>query len=104
MRFVFNIPSDSENPEATINYLKERYKYKDQVKVEITNGYVEERKKIKKENVEKDNEIYSFIFEEYPVEDKVGKFIEIVYHNTIPTSHIADYMYKTLGEILGGEY
>lgn len=104
MRFIFNIPSDATNPEAVINYIKERYKYKDKVKVDITNGYIEEKRQIKKEKVNDENEIYSFIFDkDCPLEDKCGRFIEITYNSSIPTKRIGNYLYKTLGEILEEE-
>lgn len=101
MRFIFNIPSDSEAPEALINYVKERFKYKDKVKVDISNGYIEEKKKIKKEKVEEDNEKYSFIFNKsLPLEDKIEQFISITYSKDIPKDNISDYIYKTLSEII----
>jgi DNA repair exonuclease SbcCD nuclease subunit len=101
IRFTFNIPSDSDNPESLMNYLKEKFKYKDQVKVEITNGYIDEKRKIKKEKVEKENLEFSFIFDKsIPLEDKVGKFISIIYTRDIPTSNISLYIYNPLNEII----
>lgn len=105
MRFVFNIPTNVENPEATINYIKERYKYNEHIKVEITNGYVEEKRKAKKEKVQEDNDKYIFIFDKNsPLEDKVSKFLEIKFDKNITTKRISSYLYKTLNEILEEVY
>ena len=37
VRFEFNLPKDNENPEFFINYINEKYKFNNAVKVEITN-------------------------------------------------------------------
>lgn len=101
MKFVFNIPSDTENPESMINYIKEKYKYKDNVKIEITNGYIEEKRKIKKEKVKEDNEKFSFIYNKsLPLEDKVSRFIEITYDKNVSTNNVSNYLYKSLTEII----
>ena len=104
MRFVFNIPSDIENPEATMNYLKERFKYNDKIKLEIVHGYIEEKRKQQKEQVKVDNEKYYFIFDKnLEIEDKISRFISIEYDKNIPTCNISDYIYKPLNEIISGE-
>ena len=101
VRFIFNIPSTIENPESTMNYLKERYKYKDKVKLEIVHGYIEEKRKQQKEQVKIDNEKYSFIFDKnLDLEDKIRRFISIEYNRDIPTETISDFIYKSLNEII----
>ena len=101
VRFVFNIPSDVENPEATMNYLKEKFKYNNKIKLEIVHGYIEEKRKQQKEQVKSDNEKYSFIFDKnLELEDKISRFIAIEYDKNIPTSNISNYIYKNLNEIL----
>ena len=100
VRFVFNIPSDVENPEATMNYLKEKFKYNNKIKLEIVHGYIEEKRKQQKEQVKSDNEKYSFIFDKnLELEDKISRFIAIEYDKNIPTSNISNYIYKNLNEI-----
>ena len=101
VRFVFNIPSDVENPESTMNYLKERFKYNNNIKVEIVHGYIEEKRKQQKEQVKTDNEKYSFIFDKnLEIEDKISRFITLEYDKNIPTDNISNYIYKSLNEIL----
>lgn len=101
MRFIFNIPTDIENPESAINYIKERYKQNEYTKIDITNGYIEQKRKQDKEKIENDNEKYSFIEDpNIKLSDKISKFIEIVYEKTIPNKNIDLYLYNTLSEIL----
>lgn len=101
MRFVFNVPSTIENPEATLNYLKEKFKYNDKIKIEIVHGYIEEKRKHQKEQVKIDNEKYSFIFDKnLELEDKISRFIAIEYDRNIPTDNISNYIYKPLNEII----
>ena len=101
VRCIFNIPNNIENPEATINYLKERYKFNNNIKVEITHGFIEEKRKQQKEKIQTDNEKYSFIFDKnLDMEYKVSKFIVIEYNKNIPTDNIAKYIYKPLSEII----
>lgn len=101
MKVVFNIPKDNDNPEAIINYISERLKYKDNfIKSEFTNGYIEERNKIKKENYDKESKEYSFIFEDIPIEDKVHLFIKSKYEKDIPANIISDYLFKSFDDLI----
>lgn len=101
VRFMFNIPTTIENPEATINYIKERYKFNDHVKVEITHGYIEEKRKQQKEKVDADNDKYGFIYEKtMDLENTYAHFIAIEYDRNIPTDDIQLYMNAPLQEIL----
>lgn len=101
MRFVFNIPSTIENPESTMNYLKERYKFNDNIKLEIVHGYIEEKRKLQKEQVKTENEKYNFIFDKsLNLEDKISRFISIEYNKEIPVENISNYIYKNINEIL----
>lgn len=101
VRFEFNIPVDCENPEFLINYVNEKYKFNDKVKVNIVHGYIEEKKKQQKEVVKEMNTKYSFIFDkDMKLEDKCSLFISIEYNTEIPVSRSATYLYKTLPDIL----
>ena len=101
VRFEFNIPNTIENPEATINYLKERYKFKKNIKEEITHGYIEEKKERQKTEIQKENEKYSFIFNKsLPLEEVVSRFITIEYDKNIPTDRVDKYMNSPLTDIL----
>ena len=101
MKFIFNIPKDADNPESTINYIKEKLKYKDNIKIEIVNGYIDERTRIKKEKIDEDALKYSFIFnKDMKLEDKISKFIEITYNKDIKPDSISEYLYTPLNDIL----
>lgn len=101
VRFVFNIPSDYEDPEFLMLYLKERYKFNNNVKLEITNGYIDMKRKQQKEEVKKENDKYSFIFDRsMSLEDKTSYFIKIEYNRDISSDIISDYLYKPLEDIL----
>ena len=104
VRFIFNIPKDYEDPEFLILYLKERYKFNDNIKTEIVNGYIDVKRKQQKEEVQKENDKYSFIFDRnMSLEDKTSYFIGIEYNRDIPSNKISDYLYKPLSEILSNE-
>lgn len=100
VRFMFNVPTDVENPEATINYLKEKYKYHDKVKLNIVHGYIEEKRKQQKEKVLSENQKYDFIFEDMEIEDKVNKFISIEYNSDVKKENIHRYIFDPLNEII----
>lgn len=101
IRVVFNIPSNIEHPESTINYIKETLKKSDKIKVEIVNGYIDEKRKIQKEKVNETNQLYSFIFDKnLPLEDKTSKFISITYNKEISSNDIKKYLYQPLNEII----
>jgi hypothetical protein len=101
VRFIFNIPTEIENPEATINYIKERYKYNDQIKLEITHGYIEKKRQAKKEKIESENEKYNFIFDKsQALEDVISRFIEIEYNRSIPSLEVKKYLLEPLTELI----
>lgn len=101
IRVIFNIPSDIEQPESTINYIRETLKKNDNIKVEIVNGYIDEKRKLQKEKVNETNQLYSFIFDKnLPLEDKTSKFISITYNKEISSSDIKKYLYQSLNEII----
>lgn len=101
VRFEFNIPESQENPESIMNYINERYKFNDNVKTEIVHGYIENKKKKQKEEIQKKNDKYSFIFDKnMSLEDKTSYFINIEYSRDISPDKISMYLYKPLNEIL----
>lgn len=104
VRFEFNIPEECENPEFLINYINEKYKFNDKVKTEIVHGYIENKRQREKEEVKKENDKYSFIFDKgMKLEEKASYFIGIEYNREIPANRISIYLYKPLNEILDGD-
>ena len=100
VRFEFNIPEDAENPESTINYIKERYKFNDTIKVNIVNGYIEKKKEVQKEKISEDLDKYGFIYDKsLPIENKIHQYITIEYSKDIPVSDIKLYLLEPLDEI-----
>lgn len=104
VRFMFNIPLDYEDPEFLILYLKERYKFNDSIKLEIVNGYIDNKRKQQKEEVKEENDKYSFIFDKnMSLEDKTSYFINIEYNRQISPEEISVYLYKPFNEIIKDE-
>jgi hypothetical protein len=100
VRFDFNMPSDVKKPISIMNYIKERYKYNDNIKVQFTNGYIKERKEKDKEAI-KEDEKFKFVFDKsLDVPSKVSQFISIVYNKDIPISKVDIYLNKDIEEIL----
>lgn len=77
IRLIFNIPENYENPEFLINYIRERFKFNDKIKIEIVNGYIDKKKKIDREKLETLSKKYSIIFDRnIPIEEKYSFFIK----------------------------
>ena len=75
--------------------------FKKNIKVEITHGYIEEKKERQKTEIQKENEKYSFIFNKsLPLEEVVSRFITIEYDKNIPTDRVDKYMNSPLTDIL----
>lgn len=101
LRFEFNIPENAENPEYMINYINEKYKYKNNIKVEIVHGYINQKRKHDKENIKKENEKYEILFDKnISIEDKISYFIKIEYNREIKTERISKYLYSNINEII----
>lgn len=101
VRFIFNIPTTVENPESTMNYLKERYKFKDNIKLDIQHGYIEEKRERQKTEIEVENQKYAFLYDKsLDIEDKITQFISIEYNKDIPLDNVKKYMNLPLTEIL----
>lgn len=101
VRFEFNIPAECSEPEGFISYVKDRYKFNDSVKVNFVNGYIEEKRSKKKEIIEKENDEFSFIFDNnLDIPNKSSRFIEIKYDVNIPIENINLYLNSDVDEII----
>lgn len=95
VKYVFNIPENHPNPEFVINVLNERYKHNDTVKIKITNGYVEKKKKINKEKLNDALSEYPMIFDKSAkLEDKIVYFIKKKYDKDISVENTKKYLYE----------
>ena len=100
VRFDFNIPTTVSNPESMVNYIKERYKYNDNIKIMFTNGYIKERKEKDSEAIN-ENSKYNFVFDKsLDVSTKVSLFISIEYNKDIPADVIDMYLHNDFDEII----
>lgn len=101
MRFMFNIPTEAENPEFMMEYIQKRFKFDENIKIEFENGYIKEKKKKQSEKIKEENDKYAFIFDKnMKFENKVAYFISIEYDKKINIENISNYLYKPLNEIL----
>lgn len=101
IKLRFNIPDTCENPESIINYINELNKQDENVKVEITHGYIESKKTHDKKAIENDNNKYHMIFDKnIPIEEKVSHFISIEYNKEIAKEDVDKYLHNPLDEIL----
>lgn len=80
VRYIFNIPENHPNPEFIIKVLHDRYKFNDNIKVDVTNGYIEKKNKINKQKVNEILDEYSMIFDKsIEIEDKIIYYIKKKY-------------------------
>ena len=100
IRFQLNIPIDNDHPEAIMNYVKERYKYNKSVKVNVVNGYIEEKKEQAKKEISEENKKYSFIYDETPIENKISYYIVIEKDKNIDPDTIYIYLNCSVEEII----
>ena len=65
------------NVKDIINILNERYKFNDNIKFKVVNGYVEKKKKVNKQRLNEVMSEYPFIFDKsQKLEDKIVYFIK----------------------------
>lgn len=77
VRLIFNIPETYDNPEFLINLIREKFKFNDLVKTEITNGYIDAKLKVDKEQIEAISQKYQLIFDKSaPMSEKYSFFIK----------------------------
>ena len=92
IRFELNIPENVEAPEGVIQYVKEKFKQKDNVKVNIVNGYAAAKKEQKKEVIRQEATKYDFLFDQIPIHEKIAQFISIEYHKEIGKDTVKEYL------------
>lgn len=100
IRFQLNVPTDAKEPEAIINYIKERYKYNDNVKINLVNGYISEKKEQNEKEIKEENDKYGFIEEDIPIEEKISTYIRIEKNKIIDPNNILIYLTNSVEEIL----
>ena len=101
VRFEFNVPTTAFNPEYIMNFVKEKYRFNDSIKVNIVHGYSEEKKKKEKEEIDKWNEENAPYFNRnISIEDKVSYFIGMEFNRKIKPDRVSIYLNNELSDIL----
>ena len=101
VRFEFNIPPDIDNPEYIIKVVNDKYKYNSNVKINIVNGYIDEKKKKDKEELNRWNiENAPLLDPNKSIEEKVSYFISVEYKRDITPEKIKIYLTNPLSEII----
>ena len=101
IKFEFNIPENHPNPQFIVEILNERYRYNDNVKTEVVNGYVEKRRNINKEKLKNTLDEYGMIFDKsLAIEDKLFYYIKKKYDREIPPVKIDKYINGLYTELL----
>ena len=101
VRFEFNIPPDIDNPEYIIKVINDKYKFNQNVKVNIVNGYIDEKKKKDKEELDRWNiENAPLLDPNKSIEEKVSYFISVEYKRDITPEKIKIYLNNPLSEII----
>lgn len=95
VRYIFNIPENHPNPEFIMNILNERYRYEDNIKVQVTNGYVEKKKRINKKELNDVMDKYPMIFDKSEkLENKIIYFIKKKMDRDIPLEVVQKILYE----------
>lgn len=101
VRFEFNIPTTADNPEYLMKIIKDKYRFNNDVKLNIVHGYNDEKKKKNKEEIEKWNIENAPIFDKNKsIEDKVSFFIRLEFKREIKPERVNLYLNYPLSEIL----
>lgn len=100
LRLKFNIPEDYENSEYFIKLVNNVFQSDDDIKVEITNGYIANKKAVSKEKFKEVKERFGYIFEDNAVEEKLRLFIKEKYNKDISIEKMKKYINGNALELL----
>ena len=101
VRFEFNIPPDIDNPEYIIKVINDKYKFNQNVKINIVNGYVDEKREKDKKELEQWNiENAPLLDPNKSIEEKVSYFISVEDKRDIKPKKIKIYLNSLLSEII----
>lgn len=101
VRFEFNIPPNVENPEYIMNFIKERYRFNKRIKTNIVHGYIEDKKKKDKEEIDKWNVENAPLFnKDLSIEDKISFFISLEFKRELSPEKINLYINNNLSDII----
>ena len=90
---IFNIPDEYPNPEFFINLVNDVFRDRDDIKVEITNGYIVTKRSSTKEEVKEVLNTYPYIFEKNSTaEENISYFIRDRYNKDVPVERVKKYL------------
>ena len=90
-----------QNVEIMENNIKERYRFNKHIKTNIVNGYIDDKKKKDKEEINRWNIENAPLFnKDLPIEDKISFFINLEFKKDLSPKKINLYINHNLSEIL----
>ena len=96
LRIILNIPEDCEIAEFIMDFISNKFRLRDDIKVEIVNGYIRNKKLANKEVVEDVFKKFAFMFDNsLDVEDKISQYMKVVYNKDISSEKIKLYLSST---------
>ena len=102
VRLNLNVPDSYPEAESLLAVLSERFKNQKNIKIKVTNGYIDKSRKINKEYLKDTIKKYAFIFDKnMPIAEQSHQFILTKFDQDIPTERI-DWHLKTK-DILSNE-
>lgn len=95
IRLNLNVPDSYPEAESLLTVLSERFKNQKNIKIKVTNGYIDKSRKINKEYLNDTIKKYSFIFDKnMPIAEQSHQFILTKFEQDIATDRI-DWHLKT---------
>ena len=103
LKLIFNIPDEYPNPEFFINLVNDVFRDRDDIKVEITNGYIVTKRSSTKEEVKEVLNTYPYIFEKNSTpEENISYFIRDRYSKDVPVERVKKYLNFKALDLLNG--
>lgn len=104
LKLIFNIPDDYPKSEFFINLVNDVFRDCDDIKVEITNGYIVTKRNTNKEEVKEVLDNYPYIFNKgVNIEDQISYFIHDKNKKDIPPNQVKKYLNFKAIDLLKGE-
>lgn len=105
VKFIFNIPDEYPNAEFFINTVNDVFRDRDDIKIEIANGYIVTKRNTNKEEVREVLSTYPYIFEKgNEIEEQISYFIRDKNKKEISPEKVKRYLnFKAIDLLNGGE-
>lgn len=104
LRLIFNIPDEYPDAEFFIKLVMDTFHSEDGYKVEITNGYIETKKNINRQQFQEVKEKFSYVFDQNTdIEKIISYFIKDKWKKEIPPEKVKKYLQFKALDILSQE-